>query len=307
MRFKSSIVAIAALSSMSFAGGDIGGVVDLGNKYDYVPAQPEYVAPVQEYVAPVQEYVAPAEEEYVAPVQEYVAPAEEEYVAPYVAPAPAPTYVAPAPAPAYVAPAPAYVAPAPTPYVAPPVTPTVPPVVVTPKPTPKPTPAYHKPEASGPLGVYVGGALTAMAARSDCAGNRANVFSEEKGQDRQIGFTGILGYDFMEYLGAELRTSMGLANDDGTKMEQYGLYLKPNYDLTKALNLYGLLGYSTTNMSDCGSRADLDNTNSGFSYGAGLDYGVTENISVFTDIVNYLRDDKTRSTWGTSVGVKYKF
>jgi len=303
MKFKSSIVAIAALSSMSFAGGDIGGVVDLGNKYDYVPAQAEYVAPVQEYVAPVQEYVAPVQE-YVAPVQEeYVAPVQEEYVAPYVAPAPAP-YVAPAPAPApYVAPAPApYVAPAPAPtpapYVAPP--------VVTPKPTPKPVEVMAKP--SGPIGMYVGGALAAMASRSDCEGNRANVFSEENGQDRQIGFTGILGYDFMKFLGAELRTSMGLAKDDyGTKMKQYGLYLKPNIDLGDALNLYGLIGYSTVNMSTCGTGADLDKKNSGLSYGAGLDYGVTENISVFTDVVNYLRDDKSRSTWGTNVGVKYKF
>jgi len=293
MKFKSSIVAIAALSSMSFAGGDIGGVVDLGNKYDYVPAQAEYVAPVQEYVAPVQEYVAPVQEEYVAP---YVAPVQEEYVAPYIAPAPAP-YVAPAPAPA---PAP-YVAPAPTPapYVAPP-------VVVTPKPTPKPVKPMAKP--SGPIGMYVGGALAAMASRSDCEGNRANVFSEENGQDRQIGFTGILGYDFMKFLGAELRTSMGLAKDDyGTKMKQYGLYLKPNIDLGDALNLYGLIGYSTVNMSTCGTGADLDEKNSGLSYGAGLDYGVTENISVFTDVVNYLRDNDSRSTWGTNVGVKYKF
>jgi len=303
MKFKSSIVTIIALSSMSFAGGDIGGVVDLGNKYDYVPAVPvqeEYVAPVQEYVAPVQEYVAPVqEEEYVPAQEEYVAPVQE-YIptptpAPYVAPAPAPApYVAPAPTPApYVAPAPT-----PAPYVAPP--------VVTPKPTPKPVKPMAKP--SGPIGMYVGGALAAMASRSDCEGNRANIFSEENGQDRQIGFTGILGYDFMKFLGAELRTSMGLAKDDyGTKMKQYGLYLKPNIDLSEALNLYGLLGYSSTNMSECGKGADLDKKNSGFSYGAGLDYGVTENISVFTDFVNYLRDDKSRSTWGTNVGVKYKF
>ena len=277
MKFKSSIVAIAALSSMSFAGGDIGGVVDLGNKYDYVPAQVEYVAPVAEYVAP---YVEPV---YEAP---YVAPAPAPYVAPYVAPVPAPApYVAPVVVPA--------------PYVAPP-------VVVTPKPTAKPVVPIAKP--SGPSGLYVGGALAAMAARSDCEGNRANVFSEEKGQDRQLGFTGILGYDFMDFLGAELRTSMGLAEDDhGTKMKQYGLYLKPNIDLGDALNLYGLLGYSTTNLSDCGKNSDLSNSNGGLSYGAGLDYGVTENISVFTDIVNYLRDNETRSTWGTNVGVKYKF
>jgi opacity protein-like surface antigen len=293
MKLRSSIVAIAALSSMSFAGGDIGGVVELENKYDYVPAQA--VAEV-EYVEPTIEYVAPPAQEYVAPpAQEYVAPPTQEYVAP-----PAP-YVAPAPTPApYVAPAPT-----PAPYVAPMPTPAPPVVVPTPKPTPKPV-QVAKP--SGPSGLYVGGALTEMASRSNCEGNRANVFSAESGQDRQQGFTGILGYDFMDYLGAELRASIGLAGDDyGTKMKQFGAYLKPNIDLGDALNLYGLLGYSTVNMSDCGRGADLDNTNSGLSYGAGINYGVTENISVFTDIVNYLRDDETRSTWGANLGVKYKF
>ena len=284
MKLRSSIVAIAALSSMSFAGGDIGGVVELENKYDYVPAQ------------------AVAEVEYVEPTPEYVAPPAEEYVPqeiPYVAPTPTPVYIAPTPTPVYVAPTPTPVYVAPTPTPAPPV------VVPTPKPTPKPV-QVAKP--SGPSGLYVGGALTEMAARSNCAGNRANIFSEESGQDRQLGFTGILGYDFMDYLGAELRASIGLANDDyGTKMKQFGAYLKPNIDLGDALNLYGLLGYSSTNMSACGRGADLDDTNSGFSYGAGVVYGVTENVSVFTDIVNYLRDDETRSTWGANLGVKYKF
>jgi len=296
MKLRSSIVAIAALSGMSFAGGDIGGVVELENKYDYVPAVAEV-----EYVEPTVEYVAPPAEEYVAPAAPYVAPA-----APYVAPAeeyvaPAAPYVAPMPTPApYVAPMPT-----PAPYVAPMPTPAPPVVVPTPRPTPKPV-KVSKP--SGPSGLYVGGALTTMASRSNCDGNRANVFSEESGQDKQLGFTGILGYDFMDYLGAELRASIGLAEDDyNTKMKQFGAYLKPNIDLGDALNLYGLLGYSTTNMSDCGRGADLDDTNTGFSYGAGIDYGVTENISVFTDIVNYLRDDETRSTWGANLGVKYKF
>ncbi len=239
-----------ALSSISFAGGDIGGVTTFEND-DYVAAE--------------------AASEVIA-----VEPVMEEVV---VAPTPAP--VAPV---------------------------TVAKVAPTPVPTPVP-PVVSKPSAGN---FYVGGALAAMAARSDCEGNRANVFSDEDGQDRQVGITGILGYDFMDYLGAELRASIGVANeDDGAeKMQQFGVYLKPNYDITDAINLYGLLGYSSVNMSDCfvsDENAKEDNTNAGFSYGMGLDYGVTENISVFTDIVNYLKDDDQDSTWGTNIGVKYNF
>jgi len=236
MKLKSSIAAIVALSSMSFAGGDLNGVTTFENN-DYVAAE--------------------AAAEVVA-----AEPAVEKKEAPKPKPAPVPV---------------------PVPVAA--------------------------PASAGNF--YVGGALAAMAARSDCEGNRANVFADEKGQDRQIGITGILGYDFMDYLGAELRASMGIANDadNADKIQQYGIYLKPNYDITDAINLYGLLGYSSVNMSDCmfDTGAATDNTNAGFSYGAGLDYGVTENISVFTDIVNYLRDDDKDSTWGTNIGLKYNF
>ena len=138
MKLKSSIAAIVALSSMSFAGGDLNGVTTFENN-DYVAAE--------------------AAAEVVA-----AEPAVEKKEAPKPKPAPVPV---------------------PVPVAA--------------------------PASAGNF--YVGGALAAMAARSDCEGNRANVFADEKGQDRQIGITGILGYDFMDYLGAELRASMGIAND----------------------------------------------------------------------------------------------
>jgi opacity protein-like surface antigen len=241
MKLRSSIATIIALSSMSFAGGDINGITTFENN-DYVAAEAEAAAEV---------VVAQPE----APEPKVVTPPATEKKA-----------------------------------------------LVTPKPVPTPVSAGN---------FYVGGAVAAMAARSNCEGDRANVFAEEEGQDRQVGITGILGYDFMDYLGAELRASMGVSGeDDGAeKIQQYGIYLKPNYDITDAINLYGLLGYSSVNMSDCFllANSDPDNTNSGFSYGAGLDYGVTENISVFTDIVNYLRDDDKASTWGTNIGLKYNF
>jgi outer membrane autotransporter protein len=51
-----------------------------------------------------------------------------------------------------------------------------------------------------------------------------------------------------------------------------------------------------------------DGDNDGVSFGLGLDYGVTENISVFTDYVNYLRNyGGTNSQWGANLGLKYNF
>ena len=104
----------------------------------------------------------------------------------------------------------------------------------------------------------------------------------------------------MNYLGAELRGTVGVAKDNGTKFKQIGAYLKPNYDITDEINVYGLLGASKTNMNPNG-------TETGFSYGAGLDYGVTDNVSVFTDAVNYMKKSGSASQWGLNLGAKYQF
>ncbi len=207
MKLKSSIITIAALSTMSFAGGDIGGITtfeneDLNAAQQVVVEEPKVEAPV---------------------------------VAPVVAEA---------------------------------------------------------------LGLYVGGAITDIAVNS---ADTANLFGDKVGQDRQIGLTGIIGYDFMNYLGAELRGTVGVAKDNGTKFKQIGAYLKPNYDITDEINIYALLGAAKANMTGTGS------VETGFSYGAGLDYGISDNVSVFTDAVNYLDKSDTDSKWGLNLGAKYQF
>jgi len=222
MKFTQSLVAIATLSTLSFAGGDINPVTVFEQEPIAVPV--EVPAPI---------------------------------------PAPTP-------------------APAPTPVVTPPAT---------------PAPAA----AAAPLGLYLAGGLTALAAR-ETHEDWANIFSKEHNQDRQLGFTGRLGYDFMDYLGAELRGTYGFSKvaPFAKKFTQVGAYLKPNYDITDDLNLYGLLGASKTNTAGLA-------TNTGFSYGAGLDYGITDKVSVFTDFVNYMKKKDVPNAWGLTVGAGYQF
>jgi len=235
MKLKSSIIAMVALSSMSFAGGDIGGVTTFENN-DMVAAEVEAVEP---------------------------------------APTPAPT-----------------------------------PIVVHKE--VKKEPVKVEKTSSGPGGLYVGLAVSEMAVRSD---DRVNLFGDEKHQDQQLGVTAVIGYNFMKYLGAELRAALSVSEENAGQdnLAEYGIYLKPQYPVLDNLNIYGLLGYSAINMSDPATSTNandnpFDGDNQGFSFGAGLDYGVTENISVFTDVVNYLRDyGGSNSTWGANVGVKYNF
>jgi opacity protein-like surface antigen len=222
MKLKKSIVAIIALSSMSFAGGDI-------------------IEPVFE------------QETVVVPVE------------PVVVPAPAP-------------------APAPAPVV-------------------KAAPVVVAPVVAEALGLYIAGGITDVASRDD---DRSNLFSDEKDQDRQVGLTARLGYDFMDNLGAELRGTVGVSeeNEGMDSFQQIGAYLKPNYDITEELNLYGLVGASSANLAD---PQDMDSQESGLSYGLGLDYAVSDKISVFTDVLNYLKKSDTNSLWGLTVGAGYQF
>jgi opacity protein-like surface antigen len=182
------------------------------------------------------------------------------------------------------------------------------PVYVAPTPAPAPTPVVVKaapvvvaPVVAEALGLYIAGGITDIAVRGN--DETANLFSEEDDQDRQLGFTGRLGYDFMDYLGAEVRGTYGTSkvDDDSEKFKQIGAYLKPNMDVTDDLNLYGLLGASKTNF------AGAADTKTGFSYGAGLDYGLGNNLSVFTDVVNYLEKSDYPSAWGLTVGAGYQF
>ncbi len=175
--------------------------------------------------------------------------------------------------------------------------------VPTPKaPPPPPPPAPKPPKKAEPLGLYVGGGIAALAARETNSA-AANIFSAQNNQDRQVGLTAKLGYDFMDYLGAELRGSYGLAKvgSSYTNLKQFGAYLKPNYDVTEEINLYGLVGASSSN------HAGLAASSTGLSYGAGLDYGVTDNTSIFTDIINFMDKPNVPESWGLTLGASYKF
>ncbi len=258
MRLRNSIITIAILSSMSFAGGDIGGVTSFEND-DYQKANEE---------------VVPYEPTPIPEAQEVIS-------------TPIPTVESTRGVQTAM--------------------PTTPPAV-----TPKPTPKVVEKSSSGVGGFYVGLAVSDMGVRAD---DRVNLFGSEKHQDLQKGLTLVAGYDFMKYLGAELRAALSLAGEDKGQdnLAEYGIYFKPQYPILDNLNIYGLLGYSFINMSDPASKTNyndspFDGDNSGFSFGGGINYGITSNISVFTDVVNYLRDfGGSNSTWGANLGVRYNF
>lgn len=106
----------------------------------------------------------------------------------------------------------------------------------------------------------------------------------------------LAGYNFNQYFGLEARYA-GITDN----LENYGIYAKPMYPFGAA-TVYGLIGY--------GETSDDYDSESGFQWGLGANYAVTENIGVFADYTN-LYDDSFAGIDATvdsvNVGMTYKF
>ena len=107
----------------------------------------------------------------------------------------------------------------------------------------------------------------------------------------------LAGYKYNQYLGLEARYTMNVGDldydgDDAAEMEDgdmsnIGIYVKGMYPVTEALDVYALLGYGQVTI-DTELTGDL--SESGFQWGLGASYAVTENIGVFADYTR-LYDD----------------
>ncbi len=113
----------------------------------------------------------------------------------------------------------------------------------------------------------------------------------------------LAGYNFNQYIGVEGRYS-GLTDC----LENAAIYLKPMYPIG-GVTVYGLLGYGETTYDGGSSLSE-----SGFQWGLGANYAVTENIGVFADYTNLYNDtgfDGATSedvmVDSVNVGVTYKF
>jgi len=102
------------------------------------------------------------------------------------------------------------------------------------------------------------------------------------------GFFGILGADFTENIGAELR--VGATGNAGVfatnyKMGSFFSYLvKGQFPVTDDLRIYGLLGGTTANLK---TTTGGDWTKTGFSFGAGAQFRINDQFSVSGEYMRY--------------------
>jgi len=147
-----------------------------------------------------------------------------------------------------------------------------------------------------------------------------------------FGGYGKLGLDFNEYIGAEVRigaTSSGSAGyPAGTlgspvafnvalSAQNFFSYLvKLQYPVAEDFRVYGLIGGTTAkfklDVSVLGLTGTTSKTKTGFSYGGGGEYFVSDKISIGAEWVQYWTDVNldpvsTARIWGASGSINYYF
>jgi len=132
------------------------------------------------------------------------------------------------------------------------------------------------------------------------------------------------GYQYNAYVALEGRISFGLNTDYypgyttntggeyDSDISSWGIYVKPMYPVTDAFDIYALLGYGGTQL---GNLESGDAYESGFHWGLGAQYAITENILIFADYVKLYDDtgfdyraqldDVNADAW--TAGLSYKF
>jgi len=146
-------------------------------------------------------------------------------------------------------------------------------------------------------GFYIGGTI----AYQRTYATDSTWFGKAVSQDETGGLGLLGGYDFNEYVAIEARITTSVFEEDYAEVTTYGIYVKPQYPVTEDFKIYALLGYGnvTVDATDAGSNefgavpSIVGNTlmdESGFQWGLGVAYAVTEEIDLFLDYVAFASD-----------------
>jgi OOP family OmpA-OmpF porin len=131
------------------------------------------------------------------------------------------------------------------------------------------------PAVINPIPLYIGIGLVAAGLSRDCP-----CTNDSRLKDMTYGGVIRAGWDFNEYFGIEARGLKANIEKDFSKTTHYGLYLKPQYHISDAVNIYGLLGYGKTTVDYASGSRSSKLSSSGLSYGAGLEYDFSSDESL---------------------------
>ncbi len=166
------------------------------------------------------------------------------------------------------------------------------------------------PVSTNPLYIGIGGVWSMTSLNCRCRGGQRLYDSTNFGGMIR------LGYDINPFFGIEARFLKSKFSKQFAETTHYGLYLKPQYHITNAMNIYALAGYGHTTIDTLCKLSRYDKN--GFSFGAGIEYDFAaadgqgdaeEGWGMFADYQNLLLDkgpNKVRSNI-FSIGITYDF
>ena len=107
-----------------------------------------------------------------------------------------------------------------------------------------------------------------------------------------------VGYEMSPYIAFEFRYWFSMSDGDYSfdspyiapsgsyeSFDAWGLYLKPQYPVSPEFSIYGLFGFSGVQVDGQPGNFNSLVDDTGFSFGVGGAFNITENISAFIDYV----------------------
>ena len=128
---------------------------------------------------------------------------------------------------------------------------------------------------------YLGLGLSAVSTRGSDAD--FDIFDDTAGQDRLGNVTFLAGYDYNEYIAVEGRYTTSFTKEDIVEMSAWSIFAKPQYPVTEEFTVYALLGFGGVTMDSVNAAYFVDVDDTGFQWGLGLSYDVTETVTIFGD------------------------
>ncbi|MDQ7085485.1 MAG: porin family protein [Sulfurovum sp.] len=128
-----------------------------------------------------------------------------------------------------------------------------------------------------------------------------NTYNEGTGDYNQIMFQA--GYKINNYLAIEGRYWAGLDEESWAtisdnriqsvgSIDSYGIYAKPMYPITEAMDVYALLGYAS---SEYDITNDYSGSFDGFSWAVGTTYEFANHLALFADYTVQYNDTEATS------------
>ena len=119
------------------------------------------------------------------------------------------------------------------------------------------------------------------------------------------------GQYFADNVAAEVQLSMGVSDDTvvGIALEIdniISILARGELPISDSANFYGMIGFSSAELTASVPGFALSGSDSGLSYGVGFDFSIAKDTFINLDYMSYL-DESAYDLTGISIGIKKNF